>query len=194
MTTHSRPAVRAATLALLALASVPPASRADSLVAGFVGQNSGGNVGTERPTTWGASVGTTGRLVGFEIEFGRTSDFFQTGASLGPKSSVTTVMGNVMLGGGGVGVRPYVTGGFGLLRFNVDRAGALLDGLSRSDFGVNAGGGVLVSLAPSFAIRGDLRYFRSLRGADETDDLAGTGFELADFRYWRGAVGIALRF
>jgi hypothetical protein len=103
-------------------------------------------------------------------------------------------MGNVVLGGGGLGVRPYVSGGFGLLRLNVDEAGALLEGLSRNDFGVNAGGGVILSIAPSFAVRGDVRYFRSLRSAGEDDDLAGTGFEFADFRYWRGSVGVVLRF
>jgi opacity protein-like surface antigen len=144
--------------------------------------------------TWGGSVGGFGRLIGFEIEFARTADFFQTDDTLGVATSVTTVMGNLVLGGGGVGVRPYVSGGFGLLRLNVNEAGDLLDDLSRNDFGVNAGGGVLVSVAPSFAIRGDVRYFRSLRSADEDDDLAGTGFDLADFRYWRGSVGVVLRF
>lgn len=194
MTTRYRSVIVAASVALAIVVGFPAASRADSIIGGFVGMNSGGNVGEDRPITWGGSVGGFGRLIGFEIEFARTADFFQTDDTLGAKTSVTTVMGNLVLGGGGVGVRPYASAGFGLLRLNVNEAGDLFDDLSRNDFGVNAGGGVLVSVARSFAIRGDVRYFRSLRSADEDDDIAGTRFDLADFRYWRGSVGVVLRF
>ena len=193
MPTPLRPFVASAVLLIVAFAGVPAKAHAGGLISGFVGTHWGDSVGTDRPVTWGGSIGTTG-AIGFEIEFGRTQDFFQTEDTTGQRTSVTTLMGNVVFGGAGIGIKPYVSAGAGLLRFNVEEASDVFDDLSRNDFGVNAGGGVMVTLAPSFAVRGDVRYFRSLRGADEDEDLVGTGFGLSDFSYWRGSLGIVLRF
>jgi opacity protein-like surface antigen len=137
-------------------------------------------------------------IVGAEIDVGWAPNFFEftTGDAdfdFGD-SNLTTLMGNVVVGapiGGtsGPGLRPYGSGGLGLIRSHVD-GGALFDDLSSNDLGVNVGGGVLGYVTDRIGIRGDVRYFRSLR-----DDEPGGGvdLELSDFDFWRATVGVTFR-
>jgi hypothetical protein len=55
---------------------------------------------------------------------------------------------------------------------------------------MNAGAGVMVGLGESFGVRGDVRYFRDLRQSD-TGDFS---VDFGGFHYWRGAVGVTLKF
>jgi hypothetical protein len=76
------------------------------------------------------------------------------------------------------------------MRSHVD-GGDLFDDVSSNDFGVNVGGGVIGYLNDRVGIRGDLRYFRSLRDTDADED--DVDFELADFSFWRATVGVTFR-
>ena len=105
-------------------------------------------------------------------------------------------MGNLVVGipiGGqtGGGVRPYVTGGAGLLRSNIS-ASDFFNELTTSDFGLNLGGGVHGYFNDHVGLRGDLRYFRLLQDNDpSTNDM---DLALADFNFWRGSIGVTFRF
>ena len=201
---------RVLVLAGLLGATAAPA-HADWSLTPYLGINFGGaadfgDVGDfednfEKKAVFGGAVTWMGAgIVGVEIDAAWAPNFFEftTGDAdfdFGD-SNLTTVMGNVIVGvpiGGtsGPGVRPYFTGGAGLIRSHVD-GGALFDDLSSNDFGINVGGGVTAYVNDNIGIRGDVRYFRSLRDTDvDEDDI---DFELGDFDFWRATVGVSFRF
>jgi hypothetical protein len=136
--------------------------------------------------TWLSSAG-----VGIEVDFGYAPTFFEPGDDeffeLDSEGSVTTLMGNLVLGGGGSGVKPYVSGGLGLMRSRIDTVGDLFE-FSDNGFGMNAGGGLRIG-AKGFAVKGDIRYFRQLSDLGFFED-----FELGDFSFWRATVGASFGF
>jgi hypothetical protein len=75
------------------------------------------------------------------------------------------------------------------MKFRVPDADAFFD-IDRNDFGMNAGAGVMVGLGQNFGVRGDLRYFRDVHQS------TGNEFDVdfGGFHYWRGAVGVTLKF
>lgn len=197
-------------LALLAFAAAPNRASADWYLTPFIGGNFGGSADfggnntlddeLERRLDVGASLGWMGNgIAGFELDFGWSPNFFQNTTGPGNfkfgDSNVTTLMGNLVLGipiGGqtGGGVRPYVTGGAGLLRSNVSSS-TFFNDLTSNDFGMNVGGGVHGYFNDRVGLRGDLRYFRLLQ-----DNQPASGFDLglADFNFWRASIGVTFRF
>lgn len=171
----------------------------------FIGGNFGGSADfgdfpdgddeVERRMDFGASLGWNPKVVGFEIDFGYSPNFFEDTAGdrnfeFGD-SNVTTIMGNLILGSQpGSGFRPYASGGIGLIRANVSSTG-LFNDLSTNDLGVNIGGGVNAQFTDNIGVRGDLRYFRSLQ---DTEPDTRFDLSLADFDFWRGSVGLMFRF
>ncbi len=171
----------------------------------FVGANFGGDANfgdfqdfddeAERRVDFGGTLGWLGDAgLGFEVDFGYSPNFFENtvgGADFEfGDSNLTTLMGNVLVGAtGGEGVRPYGSGGVGLIRSHVD-GGSFFNDLDTNDFGVNLGGGVQGYFTDRFGIRGDIRYFRSLQD-NEPDSEFDLG--LSDFDFWRGTVGVTFR-
>jgi outer membrane protein W len=200
-----------AVLAGFAVAATPGQASADWYVTPFIGGNFGGNADfggpatvndeVERRVDLGASLGWMGAgIVGAELDWGWSPNFFQNTTGGGNftvgDSNVTTLMGNVIVGvpiGGqtGGGVRPYVTGGAGLLRSNIS-ATTFLDDLTTNDFGMNLGGGVHGYFNDHVGLRGDLRYFRLL--TDEEPAANDLDLSLADFNFWRATIGVTFRF
>jgi hypothetical protein len=204
-----------AILSAFAVAATPNRASADWYLTPFVGGNFGGSADftgnnsfsdeAERRVDVGASLGWMGKgIAGVELDWGWSPNFFQnTTGNANFKfgdSNVTTLMGNVILGipiGGqrGGGIRPYVTGGAGLLRSNISATtlfGTSLNDLHTSDFGVNAGGGVQGYFNDHVGLRGDLRYFRLL--GDNSPSSNNLDLTLADFNFWRGTIGVTFRF
>ena len=198
-------------LAVLALAAAPRRASADWYLTPFVGGNVGGNANfggnnsfddeVERRVDVGASLGWMGKgIAGFEVDYGWSPNFFQNTTGSGNfafgDSNVTTLMGNVVLGipiGGqrGGGVRPYVTGGAGLLRSNISGS-TFFNDLHTSDFGMNVGGGVHGYLNDHVGLRGDLRYFRLLQ--DNSPAANDLDLALSSFNFWRASIGVTFRF
>ena len=202
--------VSVGTLVVMGMAFTPANASADWLFTPFAGVVYGGSADFgggvddefERRFTYGATLGAMGAGVfGFELDFGYSPNFFETLAdsdddfTFADDSNVTTLMGNLVLGapiGGtsGPGIRPYATAGLGLIRSQVTSAGNFFD-IDRNSWGINVGAGLHLFFSDSVGLRGDLRYFRSLQGDDDDDDL---DFDLADFKFWRGTVGLTFRF
>ncbi|MCA1586712.1 MAG: hypothetical protein LC791_18720 [Acidobacteria bacterium] len=117
-----------------AMLGAPSAARADWLLTPFVGTTFSGSA-TNEHLTYGGSLGFMGAgIVGFEVDFGYTPEFFQgddEDFDLISDSNVTTLMANVIVGapiGGDEGsVRPYFSGGAGLLRSSVADADEFFD-------------------------------------------------------------------
>lgn len=200
-----------AAVALLFLAGVSTPASADWLFTPYLGVTFGGSadfgdVGSfddnfERKVTYGVNAAWMGAgIVGFEVDFGTTPNFFESTSGIGDfdwgDNNVTTLMANFIVGapvGGqtGVGFRPYGSAGIGLLRTSVGDT-TLFDGLSTNDLGFNVGAGAHAFFNDNVGLRGDVRYFRGLTGDDADDSF----FELRarDLNFWRGTLGVSFRF
>lgn len=182
-------------LVLTLLAAAPAAAQTRGIVTPFVGVTT--NTPTdENRTVYGASVGVLGSVVGVEADFGYTPNFFELDDDFGEldsEGSVSTVMGNLLVATPGR-VRLYGTVGAGLMRSNLEVLD-FFDDLSRNDFGINYGGGLMLFLSENLALRGDVRQFRSLQNEDLDDDFPEPGdFTLGDFTFWRATAGVTFRF
>lgn len=190
------PRLLAPVLALLSLMAAPSAARAQqNFLTPYVGSSFNStfddyDFGTK--LHYGAALTWLGQSgLGFEVDFGYAPTFFEPGEdeffNFESTGSVVTLMGNLVLGGGGGGVRPYASGGFGLMRSRIETPSELFE-FSDNGFGVNVGGGLRAG-SGRLGIRGDLRYFRQL-----SDLGLFNNFELGDFSFWRGTVGLSLGF
>jgi len=208
----SKGLLSAAVVAAACLALPGPAS-ADWTITPFVGWNTGGSAdvsgsdGTTRTSKfehradYGVSVTGMGKgIIGGEIDFGYSPNFFETGNTNADgftftnDSNVTTLTGNLIVGvpvgGHGAQIRPYAVGGVGLIRSNVQDAAGLFDVNTKNDFGFDVGAGVMGFFSQNVGLRGDVRYFRGYRGTSDNT----TGLALGNFSYWRTSVGVAFKF
>jgi hypothetical protein len=178
--------------------AMPSGAAADTFLTPYFGWTfSSQYAEAELPTkfAYGADLmwlGTSG--VGFEVDFGYHPNFFQPGEDddffdFESDGNVVTFMGNLVFGYSGGGVQPYVTGGFGLMRTNIEDVGGLFGDISDTAWGVNAGGGLRMG-SPKLAVRGDLRYFRQLSDLSIGD----VDVDLGTFSYWRGTIGLSMGF
>ncbi len=88
-------------------------------------------------------------------------------------------------------LRPFVSAGVGVMRQHArDRAGFI--DVSRTDPAWNVGGGTRIQVRRYFGLKGELRYFRSLRAPDESPAELTAGFGRLGF--WRISAGGTLRF
>jgi opacity protein-like surface antigen len=201
------------TMVTVALVAAPRTASADWTLTPFVGWNFGGSAdvnGTggssagnkfEKKIDYGVSLAAMGAgAVGFEVDFGYSPNFFETGTAgnndfqFTNDSNVTTLTGNAIvgipIGGKGGSVRPYVVGGVGLIRTNVQDAAQLFSVNTKNDFGYDVGGGVMGFFSSNIGLRGDVRYFRGFNGS--SDNVTGLG--VSDFHFWRGSVGVSFKF
>lgn len=204
------------TAGLVTVASVaaPRTASADWVLTPFVGWNFNGSADVngnggssfsnkfEKKIDYGVSLAAMGGgAVGFEVDFGYSPNFFESGTASNNAfqftndSNVTTLTGNAIVGipiGGkrGGSVRPYVVGGVGLIRTNVTDATGFFDATTKNDFGFDVGGGLMGFFNSNVGLRGDVRYFRTFQNS--TDNITGLG--LSNFNFWRGSVGVSLKF
>jgi opacity protein-like surface antigen len=193
-------------ISLLLLALLPVSASAQNwFVSPFVGANFGGSASfgdfpdaddeVERRMDFGATIGWNPNVVGFEVDFGWSPNFFEDTAGdrnfeFGD-SNVTTFMGNLLISAPpGTGLRPYLSTGMGLIRANISSGTNLFNDLSTNDLAVNVGAGLNGHFTDTVGIRGDVRYFRSLQDAEADNDL---DLSLGSFNFWRGTVGLTFR-
>jgi Outer membrane protein beta-barrel domain len=178
----------------LALAPVP--ARAEGYVTPWVGTNWGGDINNGR-AAFGVNAGGMGAgIIGGEIGFGYSPSFFGTKTDFG-NNTVMDLMGNVIVGvpiGGtyGKGFRPFVTGGLGLLRTQIDGGTLARVSSSNNMFAWNIGAGAMGYFSDHVGIRGDLRYtrgFEDLSTGNNVIDLAGNN----QLHFWRLSAGVVLR-
>ena len=193
---------RTLALALLLGLVTPVTARGDVLLIPFIGINFAGNSGRELSDAidagrldWGASFAFMGAgVLGLEADIGYSPDFF--GRTDVGGSSVLTATGNLLIGipfGGqtGVGFRPYVLGGLGVVRSKVDG----LEGtptLDNTEAAWNFGGGAMFFFGTNVGLRTDLRYIRTFARVDLdiTDGIVTRG--RLDFA--RASAGLIVRF
>jgi hypothetical protein len=183
--------------AAMALVLAPTQARADGFFTPWVGSAFGSSINNGR-TTFGVDAGAMGAgVIGGELDFGYSPSFFGTQNDFG-NNTVINFMANVILGvpvGGtrGAGLRPYVVGGVGLLRTQID--GGTLAKVAASDnmFGWDAGAGVMGYFNDHVGLRGDLRYLRGTHDLSTSTGLDSVDFNGNKIHFWRASIGVVLR-
>lgn len=188
------------TLALL-LAAWPATAGADWFLTPFAGLKFAGESrivdldqgASNTKFTLGGIVGRIGDgLLGVEGDVGYSPRFFERSSGmLITRSYVLTVMGNVVLTTPqeftGDSLRPFVSGGAGLMHVQIDDIVSLLP-VNSNLFGINVGGGATGRLTDVTSLRFELRYFKSVTSDDQAVRL-GTSLS-----FWRAGVGLTLRY
>jgi len=177
----------AAILATSALLAAAPAARAETYLTPFVGAAFSGDA-DGNPVTYGGALGWAGSgILGFEVEFAYTPDFF--GKSGLGDNNVTALMADLMLLSPGP-VRVYGSGGIGLLKTRVDDVSGFFS-IDSNDFGIDVGGGLMAFPSEHIGLRGDIRYFRALTDPEPDNEF---DLDLGSLDFWRATGGIILRF
>ena len=191
-------------LALWLLAPAPAA--AEWQVRPFIGFTFGGATKFQDPegaitsqnAVVGVSGGWLGEIFGIEGDFGRAPGFFQRDDA--PEdtkivsSGVTTLTGNVVIAlprrMAGYGLRPYFSGGAGLMRVDLVGKFGLLE-VHRTLPALSLGGGVTGFLTPDVGLNWDIRRINTLRGEGET---LGSSIGNEQLSFWRATMAVAVRY
>lgn len=192
-------------LALWLLSPAPAA--AEWQVRPFIGFTFGGATTFVDPETaigtqnvvLGVSGGWLGDIIGFEGDFGRAPGFFQTDDPPIPEaaavtSAVTTLTGNVVIAlprrMAGYGLRPYFSGGAGLMHVDTVTRLQALD-VHRTLPTLSLGGGATGFLTSRVGVNWDVRRLNTLRGEGET---LGNSLGREQLSFWRATMAVALRY
>ena len=178
-----------------AVVLAPMQARADGFFIPWVGSAFGSNINNGQAAIGVSAGGMGAGIIGGEMDFGWSPSFFGTKSDFG-NNTVMNLMGNVIIGvpiGGthGAGVRPYVVGGIGLVRTQIDGGTIAKVSSSNNMFGWDAGGGVMGYFSDHVGLRGDVRYLRAtsdLNSGVSSLDLSGN-----QLHYWRATVGVVFR-
>jgi len=182
--------------ATLALVAAPMQARAEGFVTPWVGANWGSGIANGR-AAFGVNAGGMGAgIIGGEVAFGYSPSFWGTQNDFG-NNSVIDLMGNIIVGvpiGGthGAGIRPFLTGGLGLIRTQIDGGTLAKVSSSNNMFGWNFGGGAMGFFSEHVGVRGDIRYnrgFENLNTGNTVIDFAGNN----QLHYWRLQGGVVIR-
>jgi opacity protein-like surface antigen len=184
--------------AVAAAVLAPTAARAEGYVSPWAGVNFGSSVDNGR-SGFGVDAGAMGGgIIGGEVDFGYSPSFFGTQNDFG-NNSVLNAMANVIVGvpiGGtyGKGVRPYLVGGGGLIRMQIDgvnNANLFRPASSNNMFGWDAGAGVMGFFNDHIGLRGEIRYMRAthdMNSGINSIDLNGN-----KLHFWRPSIGVVFR-
>jgi opacity protein-like surface antigen len=201
-------------VAALALTLAPSTARAEWLFTPYIGGIFGGF--GQGSLNWGGSLAWMGDgILGVEADLGFNlnqplfnaadrdllgidRDFLDANAK--------TLMGNVIVGYPFRGFNPYVVGGIGWFRTNVDTFDNLFES-TNDDFGMDLGAGVMGFVNDNWGLRGDVRWFYSFDQPQVGFDLLDAGVvrrvdiptvELVpldiDRHFWRANGGVTFRF
>ena len=173
------------------LVTVQPA-RADWLLTPFLGITFGADTPSQQVNYGFSAALLGGGVFGVEFDAALTPNFFNSDSNALEDGNVSTVMANLMLAApmNGAPLRPYVSAGAGLIHARATSVGNAFD-VSENDLGINVGAGLIGFLRDNVGVRGDLRYFRSVKDSNGGD---GIDFDLGALAFWRGTLGVTFRF
>ena len=171
---------------------------ADGFVTPSIGANFGGDAGncasaiscSSRHITYGVAVGyMSAGIVGVEEEVGYAPNFFGSVPSFG-NNSVLTAMTNIIVGVPLGPVRPYVSGGIGMIRLNVNLAPGGIVAANNTSLGYDLGGGVMGFLTSHVGLQADYHYIRNTKNVT----LGGFSITNTQLNFSRATIGVVFRF
>jgi len=172
----------------LALTLAAGSLGAETLLSGSVGLAFGGRTDDAKICYGGTLTLKGSSPFGFAVDYAYTPDFF--GSSRYGNNNLNTLMGNLVLMSPGH-LRVYGSAGLGLVKSRVEDVTGLFE-VDSNELGLDVGGGLLIFPGDgSLGIHGDLRYFRSLTDPEPDDEF---DVDLGNLDFWRGEVGITIRF
>jgi hypothetical protein len=194
---------RLLTITAIVLACSAAPARADWLIAPFFGFTFKGetslldleNGATRVHWNFGGSATLIGRgPLGVEGIFLYVPHFFESDQASALNSSLTyALMGNVVLATplkwNEYGLRPYVSGGLGLMHASQQPLIANTFPVNENFLGYNVGGGAVGFVTDRTGLRFDLRYYNSL-----TQSAGTPSFGAPRLRYWTASVGVVLKY
>ena len=206
-------AVRVLAFCGLLIAVRPTSANAEWQFAPFVGFTFGGDTNliftqvVDRHWNFGGTVRLVGAgPIGLESVFVYMPGIFETPdpdpLSDIPESNAITkshsfaLMGNVVLttprAWNQYGLRPYVSGGLGMLRVSHNEPTVP----ARANLpAYNVGGGAVGFLTNKVGLRFDLRYFRTLPPGEQSGEQTVTEFlDRVHVHYWTGTVGVVFKY
>lgn len=133
-------------------------------------------------------------LLGIEADVAYLPGFFQRDeeASLVRASRVLTLMGNVVVAvprrWTEYSLRPYVSGGVGLMRATIEDVSNVFP-VDYNLFGLNVGGGATGFVNERVGLRWELRYFKNIPDGDD-DQLS---FGTTRLSFWRASMAVVFR-
>ena len=145
---------------------------------------------------YGIALGSLGKIVGFETEIAYFPEILDNQGG-GLAQSKAFMFGADTLIGPTMGpVKVYGAIGFGNLYLNVSNLSSIVipnaESISNNYFAINYGGGVAGFFSSHFGVKGDLRYFKAY--GFNLDDFEGTSLKFDNFNFWRGTVGLLIKF
>jgi opacity protein-like surface antigen len=197
-------------VALIAAALTPAAeARADWLITPFVGGTFAGQTihfdpeqgaGSTQFVFGGGGAWLSDGVFGFEADFAYAPRYFERDnrAGMVTNSYLYTLTGNVIvtlpLSVTRESLRPYVTGGLGMMDGHLEEVANILPELfelqERPSAAVDVGAGVIGFVTRNTGARFDLRYVRSLA----RDENPLTGALRTKLSFWRITAGVTLRY
>ncbi|HXW04917.1 MAG TPA: outer membrane beta-barrel protein [Vicinamibacterales bacterium] len=196
-----RVATRVLTLVLVVLPAAAAPARAEWHLTPFIGQTFGSSftlpdleqAADKAHWHFGGAVAVLGEgPLGLEGVFLFTPSFFQReGLGLVSSSYQMALMGNVVIAAprswNEYGLRPFVSGGLGLLRSAMDEQTQVFS-FRLNGLGYNVGGGAVGFLTNQTGLRFDVRYFRL-----QPRDFGLAVGDRANLSFWTASVGVVIR-
>ena len=194
------------TLTLLGMFVSLPAAEAHAqwFVAPWIGLKFGGSTNlpdleqsaAEAKLLLGGSGGVLGSgIFGIEGDYGYGPRFFERTNDQVGRSSITTLMGNVIIALPRRitrdSLRPYLVGGVGLLHLSIEEGIGVFD-LNRNLLGFSVGGGAFGPVTNRVSIRFDLRRLSNLTAPSEP--ALTVDEEPAYLTFWRATVGVVVNY
>lgn len=197
----NRPSPRHAVLLVALLLMTPVAARAEFFVVPFAGVKFGGSTsildlelaaGKATLTLGAAALLLDQKIVGYEVEFGNVTGYFENGELpiIKPGSYVTDLTASVVLAlppsftAGGL--RPYLVVGGGLIHAEAEDIIEVFQ-VRRTVPAINLGAGAIGLFTNNVGVRFDVRHLRSL-SKDAPFGLVGRRIA-----YSRFTIGLLLR-
>jgi hypothetical protein len=197
---------RLLTFGCFCLLACPRIADAEWHLTPLVGLTFGGNTSLFDPDlgtgkihpNLGGSVSLLGKgLFGVEGIVVLTPNFFKGDGGLIESSRSLVVMGNVILTAPRrwteYNLRPFVSGGLGLLQASYEETTSPLLPLSGRFAAFNIGGGAVGFLSSRTGLRFDLRYYSSLPGQGPDTLVPPLTSDKIHVRYMTFSVGLVLR-
>jgi hypothetical protein len=146
---------------------------------------------------YGVSFGVTGKIVGFDTEVAYFPEVINSNANSIAKNKVVTFSADTLIGPTIGAWKPYGAIGAGSLWLNIDSLQSAVlpnpTSFSSNYFAFNAGAGVIGYFSNHFGLRGDVRYFKAY-GFDISTSQTNGALSLNHFDFWRGTIGLAIKF
>jgi hypothetical protein len=189
-------------IVLAMLFALPGVARADIFFVPFAGIKFGGSTSivdlelaaNKKTLTLGGSViQLSNRIIGYEVEFGSLTGYFEKDDQdlIKPGSYVVDLTANVLLslppGATGGGLRPYLVAGGGLIHAEAEDFLEVLQ-VRRTVPAITLGAGAVGLISNQVGVRFDLRHLRSL------SKEAAFGLVGRRIAYSRFTLGLLLRF